>query len=84
MYSNYALSSPHEERTRLLTRQLSRRALRRKPEDEYNDFIEWIIRSPGGISGYHFGHGGPGFWHAVAPKYQEDGHSDFDSGSEEE
>jgi hypothetical protein len=84
MYSNYTLTPPHEERTRLLRRQLSRRALRRKPEDEYKDFIEWIKRSPGGISGYSYGAMGQGFWDEVAPKYYSDGHSDFDSGSEEE
>ncbi|PVF98266.1 hypothetical protein CPB86DRAFT_362005 [Serendipita vermifera] len=84
MYSNYIMRSTHEERTRLLIRQLSRRALRRKSEDEYKDFMEWIRRDPGGISGYHYGAMGQGFWWEVAPKYYSDGHSDFDSGTESE
>ncbi|PVF98265.1 hypothetical protein CPB86DRAFT_825813 [Serendipita vermifera] len=86
MYSNYIFKATHEERTMLLRRQLSRRALRRKSEDEYGDFIEWIKRDPGGISGYNYGAMGQGFWEEVAPRFYSDEHSEYDlgSGSDEE
>ncbi|PVF98264.1 hypothetical protein CPB86DRAFT_797412 [Serendipita vermifera] len=72
MYSNSIMRSSPEEKTMLLRRQLSRRALRRKPEDEYKDFISWIKRDPGRIAGYNYGGLGQGFWSDVAPQDDSD------------
>jgi hypothetical protein len=73
MYSNSIMRSSPEEKTMLLRRQLSRRALRRKPEDEYEDFAAWIERYPGRIAGYNYGGMGQGFWSEVVP---DDSYSD--------
>jgi hypothetical protein len=73
MHSNSIMSRPEEEKTMLLKRQLSRRALRRKPEDEYEDFAAWIQRDPGRIAGYEYGGLGQGFWPEVAPMDDSDG-----------
>jgi hypothetical protein len=76
MYSNSDMTCPPEERTMLLRRQLSRRALRRKPEDEYKDFAAWIQRGPGRFVASEVGFDGD-FWHEVEFS-DEDPHSEWE------
>lgn len=55
MHANNAMPGTDGDRCKVLRRQFSNRALRRKTEDEYKDFASWIVRSPGTISGYAYG-----------------------------
>jgi len=56
----------------MLRRQLSRRALRHKPEDEFKDFACWIRRDPGSIAGANYGGMGQGFWDEVDPPEEQE------------
>ncbi|PVF98261.1 hypothetical protein CPB86DRAFT_797410 [Serendipita vermifera] len=67
-----------EDRTVLLTRQLSRRSLRRKSENEYKDFAEWVRRHPGFLTGYPYGGLGYRFWPQVLGEENSDANSEFD------
>jgi hypothetical protein len=67
MHSNSMLQVAAWDRTRMLRRQFSRRALRHKPEDEFKDFACWIRRDPGSIAGANYGGMGQGFWDEVDP-----------------
>ncbi|KAG8809114.1 hypothetical protein FRC17_003608 [Serendipita sp. 399] len=66
MFTQGVTEEEDDDRYRRFQRQLSRRAIRAKPEDEFKDFASWISRKPGGISGYNYGAMGQGFWYEVA------------------
>lgn len=71
MHCNSLMGIPEFERAKLLRRQLGRRALRRKAENEFRDFACWVRRDPGSIDGYSYGPIGQGFWEEVVP-YEDD------------
>lgn len=50
------------DRLRLLITQLSRRAIRRAPADEYISFARWVARKPYHIGYSSYGGMGQGFW----------------------
>lgn len=66
MHCNSTLVAPDADRTLLLMRQLSRRSVRHKPDDEFKDFSSWVRRNPGSIGGEHYGAMGQGFWWEVS------------------
>lgn len=81
MYSNSLMQIEEEVRIHALITQLSRRALRRKSEDEFKDFAYWVRRDPGDISGERYGPIGQGFW----PDAEEyDDYDDEDDEDEDE
>ncbi|KAG8760742.1 hypothetical protein FRC14_002038 [Serendipita sp. 396] len=71
MFIQGAIEESDEYRCRRLKRQLSRRALRAKPEDEFRDFASWVCRKPGGVSGIYYGSMGQGFWEEVLGEEEE-------------
>ncbi|KAG8803903.1 hypothetical protein FRC16_002398 [Serendipita sp. 398] len=71
MFIQGAIEESDEYRCRRLKRQLSRRALRAKPEDEFRDFASWVCRKPGGVSGIYYGSMGQGFWEEVLREEEE-------------
>jgi len=60
----------------MLRRQFSRRALRRRSEDEFKDFACWIRRDPGTFAGEYFGGMDEGFWIEVEENNEDDDEED--------
>lgn len=65
MQANNGIVGEDDDHCKLLRRQLSNRALRKKSENELRDFVSWVIRDPGSIGGYDYGPMGQGFWSDV-------------------